>query len=465
MPELPEVETVRRILQEAIAGKTFDEPDIVFPGMIKTDFQDFSRNLPGKKVLSVDRRGKNLLLHLSGERKLLFHLRMEGKLFVVDKERHERRHLSLFLPFRGEDSGLAFYDVRKFGTCHFLEEDEEGPLSSLGKEPFKMEPAELFALTRHVRRPVKEVIMDQTVIAGIGNIYADETLFAARISPFLPAGRLALEDCRRILEEARRILLLAIENNGATIRTYQASPSAHGDMQDFLMVYGRQGKLCPSCKRFRIEKRQLAGRGTCYCPHCQKTGITLGVTGKIGSGKSLVCSYFARLGYAVFSADDAVGDLYRDPVFLDWLFQRFPEIFTPERRIDKQVVSSRLLKEKDFRRRYQNIVFSAVKDKANAFLVQNDGKDKVLEIPLLFDAHMEKDCTFLLGTETTKQKAHLLERGDHDIETRLAFNALNSYDKNRHLLDFIIKTDFSKKRLWSEVKKVNEEIQSRKEEK
>ena len=123
MPELPEVETVRRVLQEAIAGKTFDEPDIVFPGMIKTDIQDFSRNLPGKKVLSVDRRGKNLLLHLSGERKLLFHLRMEGKLFVVDKERHERRHLSLFLPFHGEDSGLAFYDVRKFGTCHFLEED------------------------------------------------------------------------------------------------------------------------------------------------------------------------------------------------------------------------------------------------------------------------------------------------------------------------------------------------------
>ena len=459
MPELPEVETVRRVLEKEILGQTFGVPEIRLPSMIKTGAETFLSTLPGKTILSLGREGKTLILHLSDRLKILFHLRMEGKLFVVDKDRHETGHLSLLLPFENSGNALAFYDTRKFGTCHLLKEGERGPLKSLGKEPFAFSDSEELYKKIHSRKKcVKEILMDQKVIAGIGNIYADEILFASHVSPFKPGNRITKEEAERILEESKRILSLAIENNGSTIRTYMASESVHGDMQDFLKVYGRKGKECPSCKKFKIEKKMLSGRGTSYCPRCQNTGISIAVTGKIGSGKSLVCHYFKQLGYVAFSADEVVHHLYEDEIFLSRLKDKFPEVFTPN--LDKKKITSLLLENKNFRRRYTALVFSIVRKKAEDFLIENDGRNKVMEIPLLFDAHMDKDYTFLIGTETTKQKEHLKERGEKDIDKRIGFNEINSYDRNRHKLDFIIKTDFSKAKLKEEVKKIDQTIKA-----
>ena len=133
MPELPEVETVKTQLEKKVVGKTFSLPHVYFEKRVRTPLSSFKEDLEGKKILSLSRRGKYLLFHLSDDRKLIFHLRMEGKLYLVDKEHHPSAHLSLFLPFQGEDDGLAFYDVRKFGVVYYLKEKEEGPLSVLGK--------------------------------------------------------------------------------------------------------------------------------------------------------------------------------------------------------------------------------------------------------------------------------------------------------------------------------------------
>ena len=457
MPELPEVETVRKVLEKEILGKIFGVPEILLPSMIKTGADEFKRALPGKKILSLGRKGKTLIFHLSDDFKILFHLRMEGKLFVVDKKNHDEGHLPLLMPFVDSDKALAFYDTRKFGTCHLLHEEEQGPLASVGKEPFEFSgPEELYRKIHPRRKCIKEILMDQKVIAGIGNIYADEILFASHLSPFKPGNKVSKKECETLLKESQRILSLAIENNGSTIRTYRASETLHGDMQDFLKVYGRKGKICPCCHTFKIEKLMLSGRGTSYCSKCQHTGISIAVTGKIGSGKSLACHYFQQLGYVPFSADKVVHDLYEDKDFLSLLKKKFPEVFTPS--LDKKKIGSLLVENKTFKRRYTSFLFAIVRKKAETFLIENDGKDKVLEIPLLFDAHMDKDFTFLLGTETTRQKEHLHERGEKDIKSRMDFNKINAYDKNRHKLDFILTTDYSKKHLKDEVRKVDAAI-------
>lgn len=456
MPELPEVETVKRTIEPLLLNQVFETPIIYCHRLIQTGEETFSSLLPGKKVLSLSRKGKYLLLHLSGDKKLIFHLRMEGKLYLVDKERHEKKHLSMLIPLKDNDDALAFYDVRKFGCAYLLNEEEEGPLKTLGKELFDMDPNELYFHFQKSKKPVKELLMDQTIIAGLGNIYADETCFRAKISPFKKANELTFDEVRNILAAAKNILNQAIDHHGSTIRTYRASQSHAGEFQDKLYVYGREGKICSCCKKYHIEKRKLSGRGTSYCPNCQNTGINIAVTGKIASGKSLATSYFKEEGFVTFSADDEVKKMYSDPIFLEKLKVRFPEIFTPK--LNKKKIQKLLTENPQFRRKYQQVIFQEIKEKVNAFIIAFDGKDKAFEIPLLFDAHMEKNFTYLVGVETTKQEEHLKERGE-DV-TRKDFNRLNSYDLHRKKLDFILCSDGTKEELHKQVKDVICEMKS-----
>ena len=459
MPELPEVETVKRTLEPEIVGQVLDTPTLFVKRLLQTPLSSFLKEIPGKRILSLSRRGKFLLVHLSDEKKLVFHLRMEGKLFVVDKERHSLAHLSLFLPFCSSDKGLAFYDVRKFGTCHYLSEKEEGPLSKLGREPFEIKGQELKDKLSTGRKSIKECLLDQHIISGIGNIYADEILFASEISPFHLASKITLRQCERIVEEARRILSLAIANNGSTIRTYKASPTTHGEMQSFLKVYGREGKKCLRCQKNTIQKRVFKGRGTHFCPACQRTGFSVAVTGKIGSGKSLVCHYLKERGLLVLSLDEEVRKIYGEEEFLKEAKKKFPRLFLPK--LDKKELSRLLTEDPSFRLRYNRFLYPKLRRRVESFLNDNDGKDKAVEVPLLFDAHFEDLFTFLVGVETTRQVEHLKERKEKDIEERLSFNKINSYDKNRHQLDFILHTDFGKRELKKHVDEILSAMKAR----
>lgn len=443
MPELPEVETVRTELEKRLIGLTFSAPTVYYKRLIQSDYSSF-KTIEGKKILSIGRKGKFLVFHLSEDKKMIFHLRMEGKLFVVDKENHSMSHLSLFIPFESSSLGLAFYDVRKFGVCYLLDESEEGPLSKLGKEPFEIDDYH-YIKERYNRsdKPIKELLLDQTIMSGIGNIYADEICFACKISPFLKGSMITDQIAKDILEESKRILKKAIENHGSTVRSYKATQDEAGSFQDFLKVYSRSGKECLCCKKVKIEKIKLSGRGTSYCPICQHVGISVAVTGKIASGKSLVCSYFKDEGFALFSADDEVHKMYNDKAFLLSLKKVFPMVFTPE--LSKSKITELLGNDKTFKRKYECFINREVKNRIMEFKIAHDGEDKVFEIPLLFDAKMEKDFTYTVGVETTRQSEHLKERGEDD--SRKVFNLLNSYDKNRRKLDYIITTDGTKEEL------------------
>ena len=460
MPELPEVETVKRELEKIMLNKTLLTPQIFFKGAIKSDYETYLKEINDKTVVSFSRKGKFLLINLNDNQRILFHLRMEGKLFVVDKDDHTTKHLTLFIPFKNDDKGLAFYDVRKFGITQLLKEGELGPLEKLGLEPSEIKDASyLYDKIKNSNKTIKELLLDQSIIAGIGNIYDSEILFKSSISPFREGKTITLNECETIIKNCQEILDKAIINNGSTIKSYQASQKVHGSFQEFLQVYQNDGN-CKSCHTFKVQKIPIEGRGTYYCPKCQHTGITLGITGKIGSGKSLATSFFKDDGYLTISSDDIVHDLYNNVDFIAKLKKNFPDIFK-DGIISKETISKLLQSDKKFKNKYQNFIFKEVKKEIENFIIKNDGKNKAVEVPLLFDAHFESLFTYLVGVETIHQKEHLLTRGDKNVEERMKFNDLNSYDKNRDKLDFVLHSDSTIEYLHKQVDDVVREIEKR----
>ena len=272
MPELPEVETVRRGLEKLILGKKISNIDIRYPKMIKTDLPEFQKEMPGQVIQSMGRRGKYLLFYLS-DKVLISHLRMEGKYFYYPTNVPERKHAHVFFQF--EDGGtLVYEDVRKFGTMELLAPDllEAYFISkNLGPEPTEQD-FDLGRFKRALKRskkPIKSHLLDQTLVAGLGNIYVDEVLWRAKVHPSRLSNSLTAQEARKVHDETIKVLGKAVEKGGSTIRTYTNAFGEDGTMQDFHQVYDKAGQACSRCGSI-IEKIQLGGRGTHFCPKCQR---------------------------------------------------------------------------------------------------------------------------------------------------------------------------------------------------
>ena len=272
MPELPEVETVRRGLEKLILGKKIVSLDIPYPKMIKTDLDQFQKELPGQEIQSMGRRGKYLLFFLT-DKVLISHLRMEGKYFYYPGQAPERKHAHVLIHF--EDGGtLVYEDVRKFGTMELLAPellDAYFVSKKLGPEPTEQDfDLEIFrgALKRS-KKPIKSHLLDQTVVAGLGNIYVDEVLWRAKVHPSRTSKSLSAQEARKVHDQTIEVLGQAVEKGGSTIRTYTNAFGEDGTMQDFHQVYDKAGQACSRCGSI-IEKIQLGGRGTHFCPKCQR---------------------------------------------------------------------------------------------------------------------------------------------------------------------------------------------------
>ena len=272
MPELPEVETVRRGLEKLILGKKITIIDIRYPKMIKTDLDQFQKELPGQVVKSMGRRGKYLLFYLI-DKVLISHLRMEGKYFYYPDQVPERKHAHVFIHF--EDGGtLVYEDVRKFGTMELLSlELLEAYFVSkkLGPEPTEQDfDLEIFrGALKKSKKPIKSHLLDQTLVAGLGNIYVDEVLWRAKVHPSRTSKSLSAQEARKVHDQTIEVLGQAVEKGGSTIRTYTNAFGEDGTMQDFHQVYDKAGQACSRCGSI-IEKIQLGGRGTHFCPKCQR---------------------------------------------------------------------------------------------------------------------------------------------------------------------------------------------------
>lgn len=272
MPELPEVETVRRGLEKLILGKKISSVEIRYPKMIKTDLDQFQKEVPGQEIQSMGRRGKYLLFFLT-DKVLISHLRMEGKYFYYPDQVPERKHAHVFFQF--EDGGtLVYEDVRKFGTMELLAPellDAYFVSKKLGPEPTEQDfDLEIFiGALKKSKKPIKSHLLDQTLVAGLGNIYVDEVLWRAKVHPASPSQSLTRAEAIAIYEQTIAVLGQAVEKGGSTIRTYTNAFGEDGTMQDFHQVYDKAGQACSRCG-YIIEKIQLGGRGTHFCPKCQR---------------------------------------------------------------------------------------------------------------------------------------------------------------------------------------------------
>ena len=273
MPELPEVETIRRALEPHVVGRTFERVDINDPRLVRP-FEPLAvaAELEGERVAALDRRGKYLVIRFESGRVLLVHLRMTGSV------RHAARGTLADDPHRravvklDDGSDVAYRDVRRFGTWHLLEPEEVDAYLDrrLGREPLEraFTAKRLGERLAGRRAPLKAALLDQRTVAGLGNIYVDEALWRARLHPLREAGTLDDDELTRLTKAIREALRAGIARQGASLRDYSTPDGGRGRMQDRFRVYCREGEPCLRCGT-PIDKIRVAGRGTWYCPQCQ----------------------------------------------------------------------------------------------------------------------------------------------------------------------------------------------------
>jgi formamidopyrimidine-DNA glycosylase len=267
LPELPEVETIKNDIAPYAVGHTIKSVEILNPSTVKQPpVPEFIKRVTGRKITNITRRGKYLFFHLDKNGIMMMHMKMTGSLLVnPESTRFSRAVLHLD---KGVD--IHFSDARKFGKM-WLEKDESAVLANLGPEPIDTDftvkmLAEIF---KKRSAPVKAVLLDQTLIAGIGNMYADEALYEAKIHPVRPASSLKPAEIKRLFDAIRLVLNEALKKGGASVRDYVRPSGESGHAHDDFIVAHGTGNKCPR-DGSPIERIVVRGRGTYYCPKCQK---------------------------------------------------------------------------------------------------------------------------------------------------------------------------------------------------
>ncbi|MFC1662866.1 DNA-formamidopyrimidine glycosylase [Patescibacteria group bacterium] len=289
MPELPEVETVVRDLRRRLVGRKFKRVKINLPKIANLSSSKFNKIVNGKKIMSINRRAKIVIFQLNNNWRVLIHLKMTGQLIWqkgnkilagghtlatgITNSPNKYTHVIYYL---SDKTTLYHNDLRQFGWVKILSDKQADRLVAelkLGPEPLSNEfsPKLLWQLSRrYKKRPLKALLLDQKNIAGLGNIYADESLYCAKIKPSRLSGRLSHAEANKLYKCIRNILLMAIKSKGTTVRNYTRGDGSRGGYEPYLKVYNRINQNCHRC-RTKIKKIRVAGRGTHYCPLCQST--------------------------------------------------------------------------------------------------------------------------------------------------------------------------------------------------
>lgn len=273
MPELPEVETIKNVLKDNLVGRKIMAVEVFVPNLIEFPSLDFFKEQIKKQTINdVRRRGKWIMVELD-DYFLLSHLRMEGKYNIKKSNAKRNKHEHVIFHLDNNDE-LRYHDVRKFGKFHLIAKDSVynvKPLSLLGLEPndLKLTASYLQAKFKNKKVAIKTSLLDQTIIVGIGNIYANEVLFLSKISPLRRVCDLSLNELETIINNIRIVLHEAILNKGTTIKSYSYKEGLSGSFQTKLLVHGLENKPCPNCQN-PIIKIKVGGRGTYYCLNCQK---------------------------------------------------------------------------------------------------------------------------------------------------------------------------------------------------
>lgn len=441
MPELPEVETVVKTLRPLMVNKTIKEIDIFHDRMVKPSVSEFKKALIGKSIQSIQRIGKFILFFLTENVVVISHLRMEGK-YIEARDPAIRLSRFARLVFTFNDGTRMIYDdMRKFGTFALTDKLnylQHPSLKSLGKEPLiPLDAKPIHQAFQRANRPIKSLLLDQRILLGIGNIYADEILFASNIHPLTNGRDITLTQTSKILKNAQVILNQSIVDGGTRIRTYQSGQKIDGEFITKIKVYGRDGLFCVTCHH-RIDKIMVGGRGTHYCPHCQHhpyLPFVIGITGEIATGKTTFIQEAKNLGIPAIEADKLVHDFYQTRHAVQLLKRVFPESIVNQK-IDRKKLLQAMVQDRARYDKWINILFPMVKKSIHQQLLKSKSKVVLLEVPLLFQGNIDAFTDIIFGIESSKplQTKRLKERNPETADALLILNERNQY---RNYLSFI----------------------------
>ena len=266
------METVRQTLKRRILQKRIKNVNVLYERMIESDLDEFRNNLVGLEFSDILRKGKWLLFEI-GDYYLCSHLRMEGKYFIKNHDEEINKHEHVIFTF-DDDTELRYHDTRKFGRMNLVlkkDIDKVEGVRKQGIEPIDSNLSKEYLYDNFKKRklPMKTLLLDQTIISGLGNIYADEVLFASKINPLKLGSEITVDECQRIVESSKTIIEDAIKCGGTTIKSYTSSLGVTGRFQQHLMAHKRENEPCKNCKR-PILRTVVGGRSTYYCENCQK---------------------------------------------------------------------------------------------------------------------------------------------------------------------------------------------------
>ena len=432
MPELPEVETVKNILKPLIEGKTIQNIEVYYDRLVQSDLNEFKTKLIGQKFLDVTRYGKFLFLHLSNDLVIVTHLRMEGK-FRFTKEENPRIKATSALFFLENGEFLAFDDTRKFGLMYLSDEANYKNLkmiAKLGIEANKVEEKDVDELYKKFskKKPIKELLLDQSILCGIGNIYADEILYQCKLNPFTKGNELTLDDVKNIVKYAKITLDKAIKLGGSTIHSFHPSEGVDGKFQEELLAYGRVGDICPNCGT-TFHKTFLNGRGTTFCPNCQinhSLEKAIGITGPIGSGKSTVLNYLKTKGYSTFSCDELIHELYKEPAIKAKVSKILNIQFDVENPAILQKARKTLINFPEIKKKLENYIYPILEERL-ILILQNNEKIAI-EAPTLFKAHIEYMFKKIIVIKISdEQQIKNLKNRNDNIQSSKSLNKDYSY--------------------------------------
>lgn len=435
MPELPEVETVRRTLEHQILNEKIIKVDVYYTGIIQNqEPEEFKKSLIGQSIKMIFRYGKYLFFILDNVT-IISHLRMEGKYFIKKETEPLNPHEHIVFHFISKRT-LRYHDTRKFGTMRVVKTTDinlllkEPEIVKLGKEAndLTFTNDELYNALQHKSMTIKQALLDQSIISGLGNIYVDEVCFLSNLSPMMKCTQITKYDCANILNNSRIVLTKAIAAGGTTIRSYTSSLGVTGRFQLNLYVHTKEGQECIKCHSI-ILKTKVGGRGTYYCPTCQKLKrpLIIGITGGIATGKSAVSKYLISNGYEVIDTDKISRSLTMDNEQIkQQIKETFGEEYFDQNSLNRKKLGDLIFTNRDANKQLSAILHPVIKEIVVEQIKISNQDLIFVDVPLLFESGFDELCNKIICVSTTKPIVikRLMERDQ--ISEEMALLKINS---------------------------------------
>lgn len=437
MPELPEVETVKNTLSSVIINKTIKCVDVYYNKIIQNvDVNYFKTKLENQTFRKIDRCGKYLIMYLD-DYIIVSHLRMEGRYYykeISTKEKHEHIIFTFTNGFT-----LRYIDTRKFGTMHLFNITDDiynmYPLNTLGIDANSNDVTKQYLkdkLTKY-KGCIKKALLEQSILSGIGNIYADEIIFMSKLHPLDLCKKLTDDDIENIIRSSKTVLNKAINLGGTTIKSFESSHNITGRFQNELLVHTKQ--ICPNCNN-KITKITVHGRGTYICTNCQKKkNQKIAITGSIACGKSEAINYLKSLGLNIIETDKLVHLLYEDKKVINIIKNTFNDVIT-EGKVDRKKLAKIIFTDNNEKIKLENIIHPMIRN-----IIAKQTNTVFVEIPLLFESHMEDlfDVIICITVDTNTQIDRLMKRNNITKEDALVLiNSQMKKEDKEKLSDYVI---------------------------